>query len=114
MKAGTQAIVQAGLGNGGWIGRADVLLRVDHPERSSHLGNWSYEVVDCKLALETKAETILQLCLYSDLLIEVLEQSPQSLLASNSSLSTLWVQPNQETAAGSLYLVDSSRRDNAR
>jgi uncharacterized protein len=71
MKGGAHGIVQAGLETGDWRGRADVLLRVEQPERSSRLGNWSYEVVDCKLALETKAETILQLCLYSDLLTQL-------------------------------------------
>ncbi len=71
MSAGAQAIVQASLGNGDWRGRADVLLRVEQPDQQSRLGNWSYEVVDCKLALETKAETILQLCLYSDLLTQL-------------------------------------------
>ncbi|HEY6341728.1 MAG TPA: TM0106 family RecB-like putative nuclease [Bryobacteraceae bacterium] len=68
MQAGAQALIQAGLRNGSWRGRPDVLLRVERPSR---LGNWSYEAVDCKLALETKAETILQLCLYSDLLSEL-------------------------------------------
>jgi predicted RecB family nuclease len=68
MQRGAQVIVQAGLVGRNWRGRADVLLRVDHPERTSRFGTWSYEAVDCKLALETKAETILQLCLYSDLL----------------------------------------------
>lgn len=68
MTVGVQAIVQAGLGSGEWRGRADVLLRVERPSR---LGRWSYEAVDCKLALETKAETILQLCLYSALVSEL-------------------------------------------
>ena len=71
MNGGAQAIVQASLGNGDWRGRPDVLLRVEQPGAPSRLGNWSYEVVDCKLALETKAETILQLCLYSDLLTQL-------------------------------------------
>ena len=44
---------------------ADILRRV---EVSSALGGWSYEPVDTKLARETKAGTILQLCLYADLL----------------------------------------------
>ena len=35
-----------------------------YPQR---LGDWSYEVIDTKLARETKGGTILQLCLYSDL-----------------------------------------------
>ena len=50
---------------GRWFGRSDVLRRV---ERASKLGGWSYEVYDCKLACETKAATILQLSLYSELL----------------------------------------------
>jgi uncharacterized protein len=77
MKGGAQAIVQASLGSGDWRGRADVLLRVEQPQQPSRLGNWSYEAVDCKLALETKAETILQLCLYSDLLTELQGLRPE-------------------------------------
>ena len=65
MESGDPVIVQATLESGQWFGRADVLQRV---ERKSKLGDWSYEVYDCKLARETKAETILQLSLYSELL----------------------------------------------
>jgi predicted RecB family nuclease len=77
MKSGAQAIVQASLGNGDWRGRADVLLRVERLEKPGRLGNWSYEVVDCKLARETKAETILQLCLYSELVTELQGLEPE-------------------------------------
>jgi predicted RecB family nuclease len=69
MQAGTQIIVQAGLSSGRWIGRADVLRRVSSP---SNLGCWSYEVYDCKLSRETKAATILQLCLYSEF-VEIIQ-----------------------------------------
>jgi uncharacterized protein len=79
MKSGADAIVQATLGSGDWRGRADVLLRVEQIERPSRLGNWSYEVVDCKLARETKAETILQLCLYSELVTELQGLEPEFL-----------------------------------
>jgi len=65
MEAGVEAIVQGALSHDRWSGRADVLLRIDMP---SALGDWSYEVVDTKLARETKAGTVLQLCLYSELL----------------------------------------------
>lgn len=51
--------------HGNWSGRADILRRVERPSR---FGTWSYEVVDTKLARETKGGTVLQLCLYSDLL----------------------------------------------
>jgi predicted RecB family nuclease len=64
MHRGVDGIAQAVLGDGRWVGRADLLLRVERP---SDLGDWSYEVVDTKLAAETRAGTILQLCLYSDL-----------------------------------------------
>ena len=51
-----------------WSGRADILRRVDVP---SDLGDWSYEVIDTKLARETRGGTILQLALYSDLVCSV-------------------------------------------
>lgn len=74
MKCGAPVIVQAELADGRWRGRADVLLRVPRP---SNLGDWSYEVVDTKLALETKGGTILQLCLYSDLVAQIQGVMPE-------------------------------------
>ena len=65
MERGAHVIAQATLADGRWFGRADVLQRVSRPSR---FGDWSYEVYDCKLANETKAGTILQLSLYSELL----------------------------------------------
>jgi uncharacterized protein len=65
MERGVDVIAQATLADGRWFGRADVLRRMRRPSR---FGNWSYEVYDCKLASETKAGTILQLSLYSELL----------------------------------------------
>ena len=77
MESGVQVIVQASFAGGPWRGRADVLLRVEQPKNSSRAGNWSYEAVDCKLARETKAETVLQLCLYSQLLAELQGLEPE-------------------------------------
>ncbi len=65
MLSGAQIIVQGALTDGRWHGRADILRRVEIP---SKLGKWSYEVIDTKLARETKGGTVLQLCLYSELL----------------------------------------------
>jgi len=65
MEAGVTVIYQGYLRDGKWGGRPDVLLRV---EKVSDFGTWSYEVVDCKLASVTKAETILQMSLYGELL----------------------------------------------
>lgn len=65
MRAGIDAIVQGAFAFQGWVGRIDVLRRVQRP---SALGAWSYEVIDTKLARETRAGTVLQLCLYAALL----------------------------------------------
>jgi uncharacterized protein len=64
MRAGADVIVQGAFLQDGWGGRTDVLLRV---EVESDLGPWSYEVIDTKLARRTKGATILQLCVYSNL-----------------------------------------------
>ena len=74
MAAGNQIILQAALEHGRWSGRADVLRRIEAP---SALGSWSYEIIDTKLARETKGGTILQLCLYADLLEQMQGAAPE-------------------------------------
>jgi predicted RecB family nuclease len=74
MRRGARAIAQAALLNDGWSGRADLLIRVPVP---SALGDWSYEVIDTKLARETKGGTILQLSLYADLLGAAQKKTPE-------------------------------------
>jgi uncharacterized protein len=78
MKDGVQVIAQGALSYGGWVGRADILRRVEVP---SALGGWSYEPEDTKLARETKAGTVLQLCLYSDLIKEIQGLAPEHMSA---------------------------------
>lgn len=68
MQEGVDVIYQATLTDGHWLGRVDFLRKVDTP---SDLGDWSYEAYDTKLARETRAETILQLCVYSHLLCKI-------------------------------------------
>jgi predicted RecB family nuclease len=92
MERGVEAIAQATLANGRWFGRADVLRRVERPSR---LGTWSYEVYDCKLARETKAATILQLSLYSELIEAVEGVVPDS----------MYVVPPSETFRSEQYRV---------
>jgi len=77
MDAGAEAIVQATLVDGCWHGRADVLLRVERP---SALGSWSYIPADTKLAAETRGGTVLQLCLYADLLRTAQGALPEEML----------------------------------
>ncbi len=64
MIAGDEVIVQGAFRRNAWVGRTDILRRIETP---SDLGAWSYEVIDTKLARETKGGTVLQLCLYADL-----------------------------------------------
>src|ERR1700674_206555 len=73
MKAGSDIIVQGAFRAEGWGGRTDILRRVETP---SDLGKWSYEVIDTKLARETKGGTVLQLCLYADLVTSVQGKRP--------------------------------------
>jgi len=75
MEAGAEIIVQAALQSGQWVGRADVLRRVAVPSR---LGGWSYEPIDTKLAKETRAAAVLQLCLYADLVSAVQGVTPEN------------------------------------
>src|SRR3989454_1306499 len=74
MREGADVIVQATLVDGPWFGRADALRRVPRPSR---LGAWSYEVWDTKLARETKGGSVLQICLYSDLLETIQGARPE-------------------------------------
>jgi predicted RecB family nuclease len=74
LQRGVPVIVQAALSHQGWNGRADILRRVEVP---SALGGWSYEPIDTKLAHETKAGTILQLCLYTEMLTETQGLAPE-------------------------------------
>jgi predicted RecB family nuclease len=66
MRTGAPIIAQGALQSGQWGGRADVLRRVEKP---SELGAWSYEVIDTKLARETKGNTVLQIC-HADVLFK--------------------------------------------
>src|SRR5262249_30282689 len=74
MRRGVPIIAQGALRTGRWGGRADVLRRIEKP---SEFGDWSYEVIDTKLARETKGNTVLQICLYSDLLAEAQGLAPE-------------------------------------
>jgi predicted RecB family nuclease len=75
MTAGCEIIVQGAVRADDWGGRVDILRRVDIP---SALGAWSYQVTDTKLARETRGGTVLQLCLYSDLLASMQGLMPET------------------------------------
>jgi uncharacterized protein len=74
MIEGHPIIVQGAFRLNAWVGRTDILRRIDTP---SDLGAWSYEVIDTKLARETKGGTVLQLCLYAELVASVQGLTPE-------------------------------------
>src|SRR5262245_53564625 len=57
MRAGSKYIYQAVFLTDGWHGIADFLERID---RASALGDWSYQVLDTKLARHPRPEHALQ------------------------------------------------------
>ena len=73
MRRGVQVIYQGMLGRGKWGGYPDFLVRAPRP---SALGDWSYEVVDAKLATAAKADAVLQIAVYSWLLERVQGTAP--------------------------------------
>ena len=73
MRRGADVIVQAPLFDGTWFGYADILRKVPG---SSDLGDWHYEAHDTKLARETRAGAILQLCVYTDLITRMQGRQP--------------------------------------
>lgn len=74
MRKGVEVIYQATFFDGQWRGHADFLRKVDTP---SVFGPWSYEVWDTKLARQTKASAILQLCVYTELLTSIQGVQPE-------------------------------------
>lgn len=92
MEQGAEIIAQGVLADGDWFGRPDVLRRV---AMRCPKWDWSYEVVDTKLARETKAATILQLSLYSELLEKIQGCVPE----------WMWVIPPGANFAGEAYRV---------
>lgn len=92
MSQGVEVIAQGALADGNWFGRPDVLRRV--PKRSLNW-DWSYEVADTKLAPETKAGTILQLSLYSELLERTQGYQPE----------WMWVIPPGQIVEGEPYRI---------
>lgn len=74
MRAGAKYIYQAVFLSDGWHGIADFLERTDRP---SALGEWSYQVLDTKLARQPRPEHALQLCFYSHALERIQGIAPE-------------------------------------
>ncbi|MBK8504279.1 MAG: hypothetical protein IPL46_19970 [Saprospiraceae bacterium] len=76
MQKGVDIIIQGRLEGELWSGFTDILRRVEVPSR---WGSWSYEVLDAKLAMNTKAGSVLQLCVYTDLLTQIQGTEPENM-----------------------------------
>jgi hypothetical protein len=85
MQKGVDVLIQPALRYDRWFGRPDVLRRHEMP---SAFGEWSYQVIDTKLANETRGGTILQLALYSELLRTQYRAARELLLARPPRLRT--------------------------
>ena len=80
MEEGYDYIYQARLSTKKWQGWADFLRKTDKP---SKLGDWSYEVIDTKLSLNTRVGTILQIALYSELIGDLQGILPEFMYVQN-------------------------------
>ena len=76
MREGVHIIYQATFLQPPFIGYADFLRRVEVPSR---LGNFSYEVLDTKLARSPQAKFVIQLTFYSAMLAAIQGLSPESM-----------------------------------
>lgn len=107
MLRGEDVIYQATLFDGRWRGHTDFLRKVD---TRSTLGAHSYEVWDTKLARHTKGSTILQLCLYSDLLAALQGRQPELMHVALGG-STVTVEHHRFADYGAYYRMVRSRFD---
>lgn len=76
MTAGADIIYQAVLFDMPWQGYADFLIKCNTP---SSLGDFSYEVLDTKLARTARPKHIMQLCVYSELLTKLQDLCPSNM-----------------------------------
>ena len=74
MRVGADVILQARLGEGMWGGYSDFLIK---RPGASNFGDYHYDVTDTKLANTTKGGTILQLCLYTEILGDLQGRMPE-------------------------------------
>lgn len=76
MKRGAPLIYQGTLMDDDWVGRPDLLRRIDEP---SKLGTWSYEAVDIKSSREISESQSYQLVFYALLLKRIQGVKPETL-----------------------------------
>lgn len=90
MEDGASFIYQGTLHDNDWLGRPDLLMRVDG---ASRLGNWHYVPVDVKIAHELKPSHRHQLTFYSLLLERVQGIFPEKAAIVNGDKEWHWFDP---------------------
>ena len=105
MASGADVIAQGVLVSERWFGRPDFLLKEARPSR---FGAHSYVVADAKLANETKARAVLQLCAYSELLGELQAFPPEKFYIAPGGVDVRLVP--LRTADYSAYYRSAKRR----
>ena len=111
IQSGADVIYQARLCKAHWGGYADFLLRIDSP---SDLGNYSYEVVDAKLARTTRAGTILQLSLYSEILAGIQGHTPTNMHVVKPSAEGFDIEPHRVGDYAAYYQFVKARLEAAK
>ena len=76
MESGADVIYQGVLLSAPWRGDADFLIKCETP---SKLGDHSYEVLDAKLSKYEAPKHIVQLCVYSELLMDIQGVRPKKM-----------------------------------
>ena len=77
MQEGADYIFQADLELNPWYGKADFLKKVPG---HSQLGDWQYVIIDTKLARNTRAGTIVQLCVYAQAVEQIQGTLPEHII----------------------------------
>ena len=85
MATGADVIYQGFLQSAEWSGYPDFLIKVAGPSR---FGAHHYEVVDAKLSRTTKAQAIIQVCVYTEQLGHIQDATP----------THFWIVPGTEDA----------------
>jgi len=116
LRSGADVVYQGTLEDGTWGGRSDFLVKVEKP---SPLGSWSYEVAETKLARSARANAVLQLCFYSEVLAKTQGVVPERMhvVLGNSKVESPGAPgylPRTSRTLWGLHMVSRLRQTTAR
>ncbi len=103
MQLGAKLIYQGALAHGSWIGRPDLLVRIDAPSR---FGNWMYVPLDIKSSHDLEKYQRMQLCFYAALLEIVQGAYPTKAGIVNADGQEIWFTPSEHIAEFELITAE--------